>query len=282
MQGKLIKKINQYFHDIEVSSFSKRHEVRMENESTLYREFFRDFFTENQRPIKILDVGSGTGLVARAIMDNDYRFICTDISYNMLSTLKRNLNFDHRDRFSYVSCDVEYFPFAAGIFDLITCNAAMHHFPSINKFAQELERILSLKGKLIIGFETNRKFWTNKAVSFVYRLIYKICPNGNGNATNYNVICCDVNKRLLAEGIIDKPLSSAEILKYVDIHSPNAGERIDYSKGFDIDELSEHVFENFDAKILYHYNDSSKLFSIYNKLFFPKSAPQFRDRKSVV
>jgi len=275
MENSLIKKINQYFHDEEAYYFSDRHQWRIKQESRLYKDFFYKISESVDKKIKILDIGTGSGLVAYSTHVNIGDFVCTDISYRMLHSTKTDLKLHKFNCFKFVVCDAENLPFKTGLFDITTCNAALHHFPDINKVTEELCRTLKIGGALIIGFESNRKFWTNRIVSLMYRLIFKMKKMPQNAAVSYDRICERVNERLLQEGIISNPLSNTKILQSVDIHSPKAGDRIDYTKGFDIDELINQNFEGFDAKTIYHYDGMSRLFSIYNRLFFPKSAPQF-------
>ena len=276
MEASLVKKINQYFHDEEALFFPNRHRARIKEETLFYRDFFENLFQANNKSIRILDVGAGTGLVASSLLSNNCQFICADISYRMLDCARNNLSLENKSLF-FTVCDAENLPFGSETFDLITCNATMHHFPLVDKFLKELQRVLAKDGTLIIGFEPNRKFWTNRLVSLTYRVISKVKEflQTSSLTTSYNLVCQRVNERLLQEGIINSPLSCIEILKNVDIHSPNAGERIDYDKGFDIDELIKQDFQNFDTKKIYHYDNSPQFFGIYNRLLFPKSAPQF-------
>lgn len=275
MEHSIIKKINQYFHDEEARYFSDRHQVRIRKESRLYQDFFYKLSKSVDKNIRVLDIGTGTGLVAYSFPLNIGNFVCTDLSYNMLFSTRTALESRRSNCFKYVICDVEDLSFSSAIFDIVTCNAAMHHFPDIDRAAEEMRRILRTGGILIIGFESNRKFWTNRIVSLLYRVISRMKKMPQNTAFSYDVICKRVNERLLQEGIIRSPLSSAEILKSVDIHSPNAGDKIDYSKGFDIDDLIKYTFKGFSVKVIYHYDGVSRFFSIYNRLFFPKSAPKF-------
>ncbi|MFH1593984.1 MAG: class I SAM-dependent methyltransferase [Candidatus Omnitrophota bacterium] len=273
MEAALVKKINRYFHDEEARSFQGRHETRMKKELILYRDFFKNYFDRKNKPVRILDVGAGTGLVAKAISGYDCYFVCVDISYEMLNAIRSDANSKSETLFAV--SDAEEMPFKRDSFDIITCNAAMHHFPSISAFARELDRVLVAGGTLIIGFESNRRFWTTKPLSFLYRMVSRISLNSNKVAIGYETICENVNERLIRENAIAEPLSKTDILKHVDAHSPNAGEKIDYSKGFDVAELTNNIFQNYKARVVYHYEGTQAIVRLLNRLFFPKSAPQF-------
>ena len=275
MNKELIKTINRYFHDEEALHFCKRHEKRISSEAILYKNFFKEYFEKNEDTINILDIGSGTGLVEKTVPSGKANFVSSDISATMLHHIRKNEISQGSSRFHYVACDAEKLPFKNDTFDIITCNAAMHHIPSIDLYAKELDRVLKSNGVIIIGFEANRRFWNTKILSFLYRILSKLSIKKIDNAINYAKICQKVNEKLLGEKIIDKSLSDTEILKYVDIHSPNAGEKLDYSKGFDVDNLVKNVFKNYKTTVIYHFESAQFPVRILGRLFFPQSAPQF-------
>ncbi|MDO8525691.1 MAG: glycosyltransferase [Candidatus Omnitrophota bacterium] len=277
MNYSLVKQVNRHFHDEESKYFSRRHAERIEREERLYRNFFAGLPRSASRgPAMILDIGTGKGLVPNALpAAGDNRMICTDISYDMLKLTMANLG-EGKSRFlNCVVCDAEKLPFKAGTFDLVTCNAAMHHIPSIADFSGEIERVLISGGTVIVGFESNRRFWTNRLLSLPYRLIKKFLPKSGSCVHNYTEVCAKVNGRLAKDGVIEEPLSLSEMMRLVDAHSPNAGDRIDYSRGFDVDELKRGAFKNYETAVFYHYDEDSRLFGVFNRIFFPKSAPQF-------
>lgn len=290
----IIKKINRYFHDIEANYFNCRHSVRIREESNLYRDFFWHFFQDNQpNNVRILEVGTGTGLVPRILNSFPYspQYLCIDLSLSMLNIVKNCPDLCNKDFLHYSVCDSEQLSFKSERFDLVVCNAALHHFPNVESFFQEANRVLNPGGILIIGHEPNKRFWTNRAVSFVYRTLHKInqlfSRDVNASRTeksDYSNVCKGVNEILLNKGLITEPLPHETILEYVDIHSPNSGRKIDYSKGFTIQEIKERFFKGYSIEQLrYHYNLVSpngvgilwRLFRLYNRIVFPSSAPSF-------
>lgn len=275
IQDSFVKRLNRYFHDEEACFFSDRHESRMKEESVFYADFFKEYFAGGTRHVRILDIASGTGLVGKTLPENRCHFICADISTAMLKRARGNLSSTTSNRFDYVSCDAENLPFGSGVFDLVICNAAMHHFPSTERFTNELRRVLKTAGVLIIGFEANRRFWRTMPVSLLYRLASRVAPSDKEGGIGYDEICRRVNARLLEEGLIDERLSKTDILKYVDIHSPNAGERLDYSKGFDIPGLLNSAFKDYDHRVVYHYGSLPNYIRILSRTLFYGSAPKF-------
>lgn len=272
MRTELVKKINRYFHDEEGRFFAGRHGRRIRREQLFYEDFFRRYAAAGRRRLRVLDIGSGTGLVGSALPNDRYELILTDISSGMLNVARDNLK-SKWDK--YVACDAENLPFKNGAFDIITCNAAMHHFPSVDNFAREMQRALTPEGALIIGFETNRKFWTTWPISLLYRAAALLRRNTRRNDPDYEFVCKRVNQRLIKEKAIACPMRDEDIFTLVDIHSPNAGGKIDYSKGFDALELTNGVFKDYKAAVFYHYDEDSRVLGALNRSLFPQAAPQF-------
>lgn len=275
MKDDFTKKLNRYFHDEESSFFSKRHDVRVERESRFYSGIFTAILSEKQGFPRILDIGTGMGLVPRSLHEVNCRFTCADISSEMLKSARVGLEGAKSFQINFVACDAEKLPFRSETFDIVTCNAAMHHLPGIDLFAAEVYRILAPEGTAIIGFETNRRFWMTKPLSVMYRALTKLMPPLAGSGVDYSAVCKRVNERLLAEGVIKEPLEINRMLQCVDVHSPNAGNRIDYSKGFDVMELSKSIFVGYDCKVFYHYDGLPVFLREVNRIFFPAAAPQF-------
>jgi len=276
MHPELIKKINRYFHDEESRYFKDRHALRMGAESGFYVQIFRDILARSSGTLRMLDIGSGTGLVGSALPEGRVEFVCTDISYEMLKRARENLSSGSESRFSYVVCDSERLPFASGSFDLVTCNAAMHHFPSMTEFAGEVKRVMSPAGIFVAGFESNRKFWANRSLSLFYRMINRLAPaRVDGQTLPYKTICAGVNQRLINEGAISVPMQETQIMRHVDVHSPNSGDKIDYDEGFDVSELTGDLFKGCRSEIRYHYDSLPKLVEIVNRALWPDCAPKF-------
>jgi len=292
-QNEFIKKLNMYFHDIEADYFVDRHRFRFKNEAKLYRNFFRKHSKKfPSGNIRILELATGTGFVPKILLSFDWSpvYICTDISLSMLDKMKKSNRFSHKEFLHYVICDSERTPFKKESFDLVICNASMHHFPDIQNFCLEVDRVLNGQGIAIIGHEPNRLFWTNRAISLLYRLLQKIQTISRKKSNSlkldydYKIICQRLNNRLLKNGLIKEPLSTETILGYVDIHSPNSGKKIDYSRGFIVKEIKRNFFKDYILKDLrYHYHGENlnrkgfinRLFEVYNRVFFPNSAPSF-------
>jgi ubiquinone/menaquinone biosynthesis C-methylase UbiE len=109
------------------------------------RERFAD------RPIRLLDIGCGTGLFAARVREAlpGARVVGVDLVEGMLAR--------GRDRWrklsetaTAVQGDSERLPFAPGSFDVVTCANSFHHYPHQDLAVREMRRVLRPGGRLIL------------------------------------------------------------------------------------------------------------------------------------
>lgn len=98
----------------------------------------------------ILDVGSGGGDVPYALVRDgsrrgvDVRATCLDHSAAMIAIAQRRTHND--ERLTFVLGEGERLPFADGVFDVVTCSLALHHFepPAARALLREMRRVARL------------------------------------------------------------------------------------------------------------------------------------------
>jgi len=90
---------------------------------------YYDIVLRSVRPVcqRALDVGCGTGFLARRLAYWSERVVGIDVNLEMLSQARTFPDFDSRIQF--VEGDVMKHPFSADSFDFITAVATLHHFP---------------------------------------------------------------------------------------------------------------------------------------------------------
>ncbi|GAB7023574.1 class I SAM-dependent methyltransferase [Salidesulfovibrio brasiliensis] len=91
----------------------------------------------------ILDVGSGTGIVSRALAENGNHVLSVDRTINMLEN-------DHGSH-SRVVADACQLPFSNKSFDCVLCRQAIHYFENIDLFYHEARRVLKNGFSLVIA-----------------------------------------------------------------------------------------------------------------------------------
>lgn len=113
-------------------------------------------------PIKILDVGCGTGIFAariRAALPSA-RVWGVDLVAKMLERGLPRWR-EHAGSVQPVQGDSERLPFSSGSFDVVTCANSFHHYPDQALAVREMARVLRPGGKLLLldGYRDNPLGW---------------------------------------------------------------------------------------------------------------------------
>jgi 2-polyprenyl-3-methyl-5-hydroxy-6-metoxy-1,4-benzoquinol methylase len=129
----------------------------------------RDFVLEKAKPIygKILEAGTGKGHFSLALAKQGYSFVSFDISQEELRFAELNLAYYGVDKnVCFKVENAEHTSFADGSFDVIFSVNTLHHLRNPYRVIDELIRLLSQKGKLVLsdftegGFEAMDKIHT--------------------------------------------------------------------------------------------------------------------------
>lgn len=123
------------------------------------------------RPIRILDVGCGTGIFATKIRQALPRseVVGIDLVSGMLTKGLERWE-SHRDTVFPVQADSERLPFGSHLFDVVTCANSFHHYPQQQRAVAEMRRVLKPQGRLLLvdGYRDRPWGW----------FIYDICVAG--------------------------------------------------------------------------------------------------------
>lgn len=111
------------------------------------------WYTERQKPLRVLDVGCGTGTLAALLARSPWpvKVVGLDYAANMCTTATRKAQsaaVAHRTRF--INGDSEILPFPESSFDLVTCSNSFHHYPNQLAVVTDMHRVLTSDGRLII------------------------------------------------------------------------------------------------------------------------------------
>ena len=95
----------------------------------------------------VLDVGTGTGLLAREIVKfvgSTGRVIALDPSWKMMAAGRRDVNL------RFVQALGERLPFPDDRFDVVTMGYALRHVPDLDQAFEEYRRVLKPGGRLLL------------------------------------------------------------------------------------------------------------------------------------
>lgn len=95
-----------------------------------------------------LELGIGSGLIARAFIPTVPRYVGIDYSLGMMGLISGKLESGPRPRLA--QADARYLPFAAGSFDIVHAARVFHHLSEWRDCIYEARRLLRAGGALLI------------------------------------------------------------------------------------------------------------------------------------
>ncbi len=126
----------------------------------LFREFGydvireRDFIIEKSQPIegRILELGTGKGYFTLALAQKGHHLTTVDISDEEQRFARMNIEYAGLEsQVSFVMGDAEHLQFADESFDIVFAINFIHHLDHPFKVVDELIRVVSRKGKIILS-----------------------------------------------------------------------------------------------------------------------------------
>jgi ubiquinone/menaquinone biosynthesis C-methylase UbiE len=98
----------------------------------------------------VLDVATGAGHTAYAFAPHVARVWASDITDEMLALVRGEIADRKLANMRTTHAKAEALPFEDGVFDLVTCRIAPHHFDSIADFLDETRRVLKRDGTFAV------------------------------------------------------------------------------------------------------------------------------------
>ncbi|PPA70683.1 class I SAM-dependent methyltransferase [Jeotgalibacillus proteolyticus] len=95
-----------------------------------------------------LDIATGGGNVVKKLAPFVSSIFATDLTKDMLQNTSTYLT--EFPNVHYVVADAEELPFLDRTFDIVVCRIAAHHFPSPEKFVQEVFRVVKPGGRFLL------------------------------------------------------------------------------------------------------------------------------------
>jgi SAM-dependent methyltransferase len=98
-----------------------------------------------------VDLGTGAGFTAFAMMEFSQRVLATDPTLPMLQQARRLGQERQLDKLMLCQNVAEALPFAGNSLDLVTCRVAAHHFADFAQSLDEVQRVLKVGGALVMA-----------------------------------------------------------------------------------------------------------------------------------
>ncbi len=276
--------VSNIYHDFESATYDEKHLSIKKGEK--YWRLASDFLFENfknKTDLVYLDFGCGTGFASEQISNNKNleniisKIYCYDLSESMINQCKKK--FLDNQKFNFYSNKNGYQELLKENkkFDLITCNALLHHILEPDLLVKEFSDLLNKDGILIIGHEPNKEFYKSTTLQFVTQT-YRLYKNGLNklkkifvqNKLNLEPDLINLTyNELLKQDLIKENFPKNIIPKLVDIHVPmgNLKKQPWGELGFDMD----YIIKNSN-KTLFLINQISynhiKDQNAYNSIFW--------------
>jgi len=132
---------------------------------------------EDGRPLRVLDVGTGPGLLALCLAEHGHMVTAFDISSGMLKAGKKNAE-KNELVIKWTQGDAENLPMQSGSFDLITTKYLFWTLSDPGKFVRECRRVLTDKG-ILIGIDGP---WNQKTIiKSIYSSLFSMFNKNRDN-----------------------------------------------------------------------------------------------------
>ena len=102
------------------------------------------------RPRRVLDVATGAGHTALAFAGLGARVTAFDLTEPMLRTARGFLAARGAADVRFVAGDVEALPFRTGVFDVVTCRIAAHHFANVGPAVRQIAAAVRPGGSFLV------------------------------------------------------------------------------------------------------------------------------------
>jgi ubiquinone/menaquinone biosynthesis C-methylase UbiE len=284
-ESALIRRANQLYHELTQESFEHIHRHRFRIQKPFWDTVARVALDTGRRgPIAdstratrgrtVLDLACGTGFVTRTLaahLTSCDNLVAADLNRGQLRTAGANwkaFRLHHADApgFIRLASDAQTLPLPDGSVDLVAINASLHHMPSPTQVLGEIDRILRPGGFFALGFEPNRAYFKCRVLAGLdtafSRLHWYASPRQNWrrlrtrlalasvqtahDLADQTAVLNEMNRTLLGEGLISRPMPGGRLLDLVDPHS--RGE--DNAVGFDPGDLITQVMPTYRTCLL--------------------------------
>lgn len=214
-QEKISNLFNKIHYDLEAGGYDVNHPEIIAGDYKWYADKLKEICGNGkQAASKILDFGCGTGFVGEIIRKNNIpyqKMACLDVSKEMLNAARAKLNGTPNVQFIHHLDEIK-----GELFDVITINSVLHHFPDPGKLMLLLEDYLSPGGRIIGGHEPNVDFTYNPLAMFAARLYKSI-----GGEVSFPAEMVAIFNQRMKEAYPGFPqVDREEIQQIVDWHSP--------------------------------------------------------------
>ena len=267
----LVLRVNEVFHDVEGADYAGVHPEIFAGAAGRWDEIARAEIAPRPRPLRIMDVGCGTGFVAQRlapVLSDVDTIVCADLSQVMLDACRRTLTASgFACRFEFAKLHGRSLPEPDGSCDVVTMNSVLHHLPEPGAMLREVDRVLKPGGSFIVAHEPNRRFYASRWMRTRAALLGTVlAPRRTAGAVlrrvgamrlvhrvlrrrHHGRVLAEVNRRLCDASVVAVPLTQDELTAIVDVQSPTAG-GWHPDRGIDIQALAAQHLPGLECRLV--------------------------------
>ena len=157
--------------------FASIYDFTRKGDRSAYASVFQNTASFMNTDMQVLEVATGTGLIALQVAPFCNSIIATDFSENMIHVANQK---DKPDNLTFAVEDATKLSFADKSFDMVIIANALHIMPEPEKALVEIRRVLKDDGVLIApNFVRGNTFRENISASFMKFFGFKIFANRN-------------------------------------------------------------------------------------------------------
>lgn len=118
----------------------------------------------------ILEVATGTGLVALKVAERAGRVYAVDISQPMIAEAKKKMKETGIKNIEFSAHDAYSLPFDKNMFDTVICLNSLHNMINPQKALSEMRRVLKPEGRLVAPTICQGEFLKHKLMMTFFKL----------------------------------------------------------------------------------------------------------------
>jgi len=241
----LVSRFNRIGYGLKAQRYAEEHTEIIEGDREWLQASITGFVPSLNGPISILDIGCGTGFVGDCFLLSRVsfeRFVCHDVSEEMLGQARLRLGNDHR--FSFETT----LPAGAGRFNVVTVNSVLHHLAYPEKLASIIGDLLVPGGLVLGAHEPNKRPFRNP----IYLALATLYKKAGGGVPFDQDIERKFNEVARSQFPGAARVCLEEILQLMEFHSPveQYVDGIDPETGFIPEEFLSRAFPGHEILLL--------------------------------
>ena len=141
--------------------------------NTYYHQHITNTLMNIAKGSHLLEIGAGSGNDAKPLFP-EYYLTLTDVSSKTLNRTYHRLQQSGApiEDIQFIACDGEHLPFADNQFGGVFMVATFHHFEHPERGINEVHRVLTSGGTVILGVEPNKTYF--KLIHIFQHILFKL------------------------------------------------------------------------------------------------------------